>query len=85
MVKALQRCQHEPKGHWRYGQLYHGPLRDGDHVWMDAIDGNGHVTGGVGVLLQGNRFGVVEVSSAIGDGDDAIKNTMLPAEDRLAG
>lgn len=85
VVKELRQCQHATKGQWHYGQLYHAPLRDGDHVWMDTIDGNGHVSGGVGVLLQGNRFGVVEVSSAIGDGDDAIKNTMIPAEDRLAG
>lgn len=85
VLAALRQCQHEPKGHWRYGPLYHAPLRDGDHVWMDVISGSGKVTGGVGVLLQGSRFGVVEVTSAIGDGDDAIKNTMLPAEDRLAG
>ena len=85
VLAALRQCQHEPKGHWRYGQLYNGPLRNGGDVWMDVIDGKGHVTGGVAVLLQGNRFGVVEVTSAVGDGDDAIKNTMIPAEDRLAG
>ncbi|MBA8793364.1 hypothetical protein FHX74_000969 [Friedmanniella endophytica] len=85
VVTALRACQHEPKGHWRYGRVYHGPLRDGDHVWLDAIDGNGTVSGGVAVMLRGDRFGVVEVSNAVGDGDDAIKNTVLPAEQRLGG
>lgn len=88
VLAALQSCQHEPTGHWHYGQLYHGPLRNGDHVWMDTIDADGTVSGGVGVMLQGLRLGVVEVSSVpttVGDGDDAIKNTLLPAEERLAG
>lgn len=83
VVAALRDCQTEPSGHWHYGKLYNGPLKDGDHVWMDAIDGDGTATGGIAVMLQGNRFGVVEVTSAVGDGDDAIKNVTYEAEPLL--
>jgi hypothetical protein len=85
VLATLRDCQQMPPGNWHYGQVYHGPLRDGDHVWMDIISGKGKVTGGVAVMLEGNRFGVLEVTSTAGDGDDAIKDAVLPAEERLAG
>ncbi|SDT46696.1 hypothetical protein [Microlunatus soli] len=88
VVAALKECQTEPEGHWHYGKLYNGPLKDGDHVWMDSIDGDtGKATGGVSVMLHGNRFGIVEVqqsAGSVGDGDDAIKNVSYEAELRLA-
>lgn len=87
VLRAVKECQTEPRGHWHYGKLYGGPLTDGGNVWMDSYNGNGKETGGIAIMLQGNRFGVVEVrqsAGSVGTGDDAIKNVTYKAQKRLA-
>jgi hypothetical protein len=87
VLKAVKSCQHEPKTHWRYGKVYNGPLKNGDNVWMDSYTGKGKNNGGISIMLQGKRFGVVEVqqsAGATGTGDDAIKNVSYQAQKRLA-
>lgn len=83
VLAALRTCQNRPAGIWSYGRVYHGPLVNGSHVWMDLLDGRGNATGGVAILLNGNRFAVVEVRRTAGDGDDAIKDALYVAEKRL--
>ncbi|MFT4083151.1 MAG: hypothetical protein QM638_11250 [Nocardioides sp.] len=83
VLAVLRECQQEPAGHWRYGQLYNGPLTNGKHVWMDILNGKGKATGGVAVMLDGTRFAVLEVTGTVGDGDDAIKDAEAVAEARL--
>lgn len=88
VLKALKDCQQEPKGHWHYGKAQHIPTKNVDLFYLDSVDGNGKVTGGVSVMQHGNRFGVVEVQQsegATGNGDDAIKNVTYAAQLRLAG
>lgn len=68
VTQELTACQHEPAGHWRYGQIQHVAVSAGVSAdWMAVFNGSddgtarGPVCGGAAVAVNGARFAVIEV------------------------
>lgn len=86
LTDKLRSCQHEPKGHWRYGKARRLEINGGSATYFMSYDGkgNGYPTGGVAVVRNGNQFGILELTSPSGDPVKTVKQLSAAAIQRLA-
>jgi hypothetical protein len=86
LTGQIRSCQHEPKGHWRFGKARTLKVDGGSATWFLSYSGDGstYPTGGAAVVRNGNQFGIIELTSPSGDPTKTMKQLTAAAIQRLA-